>query len=139
LLAAISDPSDEIKVIRHMLLVRLSASSTTSIAIAQRLDELTSSLEVTMCETAVTKDTVKQDIERAAELRRSTMRAVVALSKIDSASSAPKFDAFVEESRKNEQRIQGVTWSLKDFTIQTVYAISVFQCSRRQSVNRSCN
>lgn len=53
--------------------------------------------------TAVTKDTVKQDIERAAELRRSTMRAVAALSKIDSAGSAPKFDAFVEESRKNEQ------------------------------------
>ncbi|KAG2142690.1 armadillo-type protein [Suillus cothurnatus] len=81
LLAAISDPSDEIK----------------------RLDELTPSLELTMRGTAVTKDTVKQDIERAAELRRSTMRAVVALSKIDSAGSAPKFDAFVEESRKNEQ------------------------------------
>lgn len=51
----------------------------------------------------VTKDTVKQDIERAAELRRSTMRAVVALSKIDNTGGAPKFDAFVEESRRNEQ------------------------------------
>ncbi|KAG2745509.1 TIP120-domain-containing protein [Suillus brevipes Sb2] len=103
LLAAISDPSDEIKVIGHMLLARLSASPITSIALAQRLDGLTPSLESTMRGSAVTKDTVKQDIERAAELRRSTMRAVAALSKIDSAGSAPKFDAFVEESRKNEQ------------------------------------
>ncbi|OAX40483.1 TIP120-domain-containing protein [Rhizopogon vinicolor AM-OR11-026] len=103
LLAAISDPSDEIKVIGHMLLARLSASPTTSIALAQRLDELTPALEATMRGAPVTKDTVKQDIERAAELRRSTMRAVAALSKIDSASGAPKFDVFVEESRKNEQ------------------------------------
>lgn len=86
-----------------MLLARLSASPITSIALAQRLDGLTPSLELTMRGSAVTKDTVKQDIERAAELRRSTMRAVAALSKIDSAGSAPKFDAFVEESRKNEQ------------------------------------
>ncbi|KAG2100498.1 armadillo-type protein [Suillus cothurnatus] len=103
LLAAISDPSDEIKVIGHMLLARLSASPTTSIALAQPLDELTPSLELTMRRTAVTKDAVKQDIKRAAELRRSMMRAVVALSKINSAGSASKFDAFVEESRKNGQ------------------------------------
>lgn len=103
MLAAISDPSDEIKVIGHMLLARLSASPTTSIALAQPLDELTPSLELTMRRTAVTKDAVKQDIKRAAELRRSMMRAVVALSKINSAGSASKFDAFVEESRKNGQ------------------------------------
>jgi cullin-associated NEDD8-dissociated protein 1 len=85
-----------------MLLARLSASPTTSLALAQRLDELTPALDATMRGAPVTKDTVKQDIERAAELRRSTMRAVAALSKIDSAGSAPKFDVFVEESRKND-------------------------------------
>lgn len=59
----------------------------------------------------VTKDTVKQDLERAAELRRSTIRAVVALhavvTKNAAKSSAPgsthRFGALVAEIRKNEQ------------------------------------
>lgn len=59
--------SDEIKVIGHMLLAQLSASLTTSIALAPRLDEFTPSLELMMCGTAVTKDTVKRDTECAAE------------------------------------------------------------------------
>ncbi|KAG2360987.1 armadillo-type protein [Suillus spraguei] len=48
LLAAISDLSDEIKVIGHMFLVQLSASLATSIALAQHLGELTPPLELTM-------------------------------------------------------------------------------------------
>lgn len=60
----------------------------------------------------VTKDTVKQDLERAAELRRSTMRAVAALAKVLAAGSAAgvsatggsqKFEAFVEDVKRNEQ------------------------------------
>ncbi|KAF9235878.1 armadillo-type protein [Melanogaster broomeanus] len=59
----------------------------------------------------VTKDTVKQDLERAAELRRSTMRAVAALMKVLAVGSAAgalstggtqKFEAFVEEVKRNE-------------------------------------
>lgn len=48
----------------------------------------------------VTKDTVKQDLERAAELQRSALRAVAALSKIG-AGVSPKFDTFTEDLKKN--------------------------------------
>lgn len=48
----------------------------------------------------VTKDTVKQDLERAAELQRSALRAVAALSKTGSGISQ-KFDFFVEDIKRN--------------------------------------
>ncbi|KAF8972524.1 armadillo-type protein [Flammula alnicola] len=98
----LSDDSDEIKVISHMMLFRL--SQVAPAAVAQRLDEATPQLEKTMKGATVTKDTVKQDLERAAELQRSALRAVAALSKI-SAGVSPKFDLFVEEMKKNP------TWS----------------------------
>ncbi|KAF8168473.1 armadillo-type protein [Crassisporium funariophilum] len=94
----LSDDSDEIKVISHMMLFRL--SQVAPAAVAQRLDEATPQLEKTMKGATVTKDTVKQDLERAAELQRSALRAVVALSKI-SAGVSPKFDLFVEDIRRN--------------------------------------
>jgi len=81
-----------------MMLFRLSQVAPT--AVAQRLDEATPKLELTMKGATVTKDTVKQDLERAAELQRSALRAVAALSKIGTGVS-PKFDAFVEEIRKS--------------------------------------
>lgn len=97
-LPGLADDSDEIKVISHMMLFRLSQVAPT--AVAQRLDEATPKLELTMKGATVTKDTVKQDLERAAELQRSALRAVAALSKIGTGVS-PKFDAFVEEIRKS--------------------------------------
>ncbi|KAF9482351.1 TIP120-domain-containing protein [Pholiota conissans] len=96
----LSDDSDEIKVISHMMLFRL--SQVAPAAVAQRLDEATPLLEKTMKGANVTKDTVKQDLERAAELQRSALRAVAALSKI-SAGVSSKFDIFVEEIKKNPQ------------------------------------
>ena len=69
-------------------------------AVSQRLDEATPQLENTMKGATVTKDTVKQDLERAAELQRSALRAIAALSKVGSGVSA-KFDAFVEDIKKN--------------------------------------
>ena len=69
--------------------------------LVQRLDEVTPLLEKSMKGAAVTKDTVKQDVERAAELQRSTLRAVVALSKIVTPGSAPKFETFVEATKRN--------------------------------------
>ncbi|KAJ3507237.1 hypothetical protein NLJ89_g6418 [Agrocybe chaxingu] len=93
----LSDDSDEIKVICHMMLFRL--SQVAPAAVAQRLDEATPQLEKTMKGATVTKDTVKQDLERAAELQRSALRAVAALSKISSGVS-PKFDLFVEDVKK---------------------------------------
>jgi cullin-associated NEDD8-dissociated protein 1 len=94
----LSDDSDEVKVISHMMLFRL--SQVAPAAVSQRLDEVTPQLEKTMKGATVTKDTVKQDLERAAELQRSALRAVAELSKIG-AGVSPKFDVFVEELRKS--------------------------------------
>ncbi|KAG5641254.1 hypothetical protein DXG03_005660, partial [Asterophora parasitica] len=93
----LSDDSDEVKVISHMLLFRL--AQVAPAAVSQRLDEATPILQKTMQGATVNKDTVKQDLERAAELQRSALRAVVALSRIGTGVS-PRFDAFVEELKK---------------------------------------
>jgi len=69
-------------------------------AVSQRLEEATPQLEKTMKGATVTKDTVKQDLERAAELQRSALRAIAALSKIGAGVSL-RFDAFVEELKKS--------------------------------------
>lgn len=98
-LPGLSDDSDEIKVICHMMLFRL--SQVAPAAVALRLDEATPQLEKTMKGATVTKDTVKQDLERAAELQRSALRAVAALSRIGTVGVSPKFDAFVEEVKKS--------------------------------------
>ena len=50
---------------------------------------------------AVTKDTVKQDLERSAELQRSALRTIAALSKISTPGNAPQFDACVESVKKS--------------------------------------
>ncbi|KAF8588484.1 TIP120-domain-containing protein [Ramaria rubella] len=98
-LAGLTDESDEIKVLCHMMLFRLSQVAPT--ALAQRLDEVTPELEKTMKGAAVTKDTVKQDLERTAELQRSALRAIAALSKINSPGTSPRFEAYVETIRKS--------------------------------------
>jgi cullin-associated NEDD8-dissociated protein 1 len=82
-----------------MMLFRL--SQVAPAAVSQRLDEATPQLEKTMKGLTVTKDTVKQDLERAAELQRSALRAVAALSRISGAGASIKFDAFVEDLRRN--------------------------------------
>ncbi|KAH9939018.1 ARM repeat-containing protein [Epithele typhae] len=99
--AGLADDSDEVKVICHMMLFRLAQVAPT--AVAQRLDELTPPLEKSMKGAAVTKDTVKQDLERTAELQRSTLRAVVALSKISQPGAGPRFDAFVAATQKSTE------------------------------------
>ena len=98
-LTGLGDDSDEVKVICHMMLFRLAQVAPT--ATAQRLDEITPLLEKSMKGATVTKDTVKQDLERAAELQRSTLRAVVALSRISPAGANPRFDTFVDVTRKS--------------------------------------
>jgi cullin-associated NEDD8-dissociated protein 1 len=95
----LADDADEVKVICHMILFRLAALAPT--ATAQRLDEATPLLEKTMKGAAVTKDTVKQDLERAAELQRSALRAVGALSSIKSEGAAPKWDKFLEDVKRD--------------------------------------
>ena len=97
-LPGLTDDSDEIKVISHMILFRLSQVAPT--AVAPRLDEASHHLALTMKGATVTKDTVKQDLERAAELQRSALRCITGLTKIGSGVS-PKFDAFVDELKKS--------------------------------------
>ena len=76
-LSGLADESDEIKVISHMMLFRLAQVAPTAVAL--KLDEIAPHLDKSVKGPTVTKDTVKQDVERAAELRRSTLRASAAL------------------------------------------------------------
>ncbi|KAF7296627.1 Cullin-associated nedd8-dissociated protein 1 [Mycena chlorophos] len=103
-LPGLADDSDEIKVICHMMLYRL--SQVAPAAVAQRLDEATPELEKTMKGATVTKDTVKQDLERAAELQRSALRAVAALSKVAGTGASPRFDVFVEDIKKGQWAVE---------------------------------
>lgn len=84
-----------------MMLFRLPQLSPA--AVSQRLDELTPLLEKSMKGATVTKDTVKQDLERSAELQKSTLRAIVALSKVSGSGNSLKFDRFVAEVRMSPQ------------------------------------
>lgn len=81
-----------------MMLSRLSQVAPT--AVVQRLDEMTPALEKTMKGPTVTKDTVKQDLERMAELQRSTMRAIAALYRVAPHGSSAKFDSLVSDIQK---------------------------------------
>jgi cullin-associated NEDD8-dissociated protein 1 len=98
---SLADDSDEIKVISHLVLFRL--SQVVPAAVSQKLDEATSELEKTMKGATVTKDTDKQDLERATELQQSALSALPALSKIAGSGASSRFDAFVEELKKNLQ------------------------------------
>ncbi|KAG8898086.1 hypothetical protein FRB99_007676, partial [Tulasnella sp. 403] len=93
-LLGLKDEANEIKVLCHMMLFRLAQVAPT--AVSQRLDDAAVDLANSMKGHNVGKDTVKQDLERTAELQRSTLRAIVALSKISSPGASMAFDQLVE-------------------------------------------
>lgn len=64
--------------------------------VSQRLDEVSPELEEAVKGAKVTKDTVKQDLERAGELQKSALRAVAALAKISSPTTSPRMERLVE-------------------------------------------
>jgi len=97
-LRGLADESDEVKVLSHMMLFRLSQVAPTTVS--QRLDEVSPELEETVKGAQVTKDTVKQDLERAGELQRSALRAIAALSKISSPTVSPRMERLVESIEK---------------------------------------
>jgi cullin-associated NEDD8-dissociated protein 1 len=99
-LAGLAYSSDEIKVICHVPVILFRLAPLAPTAVAQRLGEATPLLEVSMKGPTIGKDTVKQNLERAAELQRSTLRAVAALSKIAGTGAAPRFDAWWQNSRR---------------------------------------
>lgn len=82
------------------MLFRIAQTAPT--AVAQRLDEAADPLAKTMADVAVEKNTVKQDLERASELQRSALRAIVALSKIQQPGVAPHFENMVEKVRSGQ-------------------------------------
>ena len=100
-LVGLADPSDEIKVISHMMLFPLSQIAPT--AVVQHLAEATPMLAASMKDATIDKDTVKQDLERAGELQRSTLRAIAALSKISQSGASSRFDTLVENTRKSTE------------------------------------
>ncbi|KAF8329094.1 TIP120-domain-containing protein [Cantharellus anzutake] len=97
-LEGLADESDEIKVLCHMMLFRLSQVAPTTVQ--QRLDEVSPELEETIKGAQVTKDTVKQDLERAGELQRSALRAIAALSRLSSPTVSPRMERLVESIEK---------------------------------------
>ncbi|QRW05866.1 cullin-associated NEDD8-dissociated protein 1 [Ceratobasidium sp. AG-Ba] len=101
-LRGLSDESNEVKVLCHMMLHRLSQVAPT--AVAQRLDETVDPLQAAMKEAPVDKNTVKQDLEQAAELQRSALRAAAALSSVVGLShgGAPKFTTFIDGLEKGK-------------------------------------
>ncbi|EJT98870.1 TIP120-domain-containing protein [Dacryopinax primogenitus] len=96
-IAGLSD-KDEIKALCYMMLFRLSQVAPT--AAVQRLDQISVPLEDTMKAPATTKDTVKQDLERATELQQSAVRALAALVKAGGLGHSARFDVVVENTKK---------------------------------------
>ncbi|KZT58404.1 TIP120-domain-containing protein [Calocera cornea HHB12733] len=96
-IAGLSD-KDEIKALCYMMLFRLAQVAPT--AVVQRLDQISAPLEDTMKAPAQTKDTVKQDLERATELQQSAVRALAALVKAGGLGHSSRFDAVVDNTKK---------------------------------------
>ncbi|KIO24797.1 hypothetical protein M407DRAFT_244321 [Tulasnella calospora MUT 4182] len=100
----LKDDANEIKVLCHMMLVRLAQVAPTAVSL--RLDDMAPDLATGMKSHNVEKNTVKQDIERTVELQRSTLRAIAALSKVSTPGQSPEFEKLVDSVSK-----AGATWA----------------------------
>ncbi|WVN91012.1 uncharacterized protein L203_106258 [Cryptococcus depauperatus CBS 7841] len=92
---------NEVKVLGLMLLLRLGQLSPESVI--PRLEEVVDNLKAIMKDVEVKDDTIKQDLERKAEMQRSTLRAIVPLYKSSSPQQAPAFHQFVESLLATEK------------------------------------
>ncbi|ODN76121.1 hypothetical protein L202_06053 [Cryptococcus amylolentus CBS 6039] len=99
-LASLSDVN-EVKVLGLMLLLRLGQTSPE--VVQPRLDEVVGEFQVMMKDVEVKDDTVKQDLERKAEMQRSTLRTVVPLYRACSVQQAPGFHQFVTQVLANDK------------------------------------
>ncbi|OAV91609.1 hypothetical protein PTTG_04239 [Puccinia triticina 1-1 BBBD Race 1] len=93
-LGGLSD-EDEIKVLCYLMLIRLSYIAPTTIA--SRLDQSTEAFSATI-NLKLKDNSVKQDHERTAELQRSALRALVALLRVSSPSTSPKFCQLIKDT-----------------------------------------
>ncbi|KIN95430.1 hypothetical protein M404DRAFT_11141 [Pisolithus tinctorius Marx 270] len=105
LLPALSYTSDEIKVFAHFPIGRLSSIPLCALLLLARLDVPTPTLETTMKGAPLTKNTVKHALKRTVQVRRSTKKVVVALTKVVAVwnGGSQKLGVLVEDIRKNEQ------------------------------------
>lgn len=93
-LGGLSD-EDEIKVLCYLMLIRLSHIAPTTVA--SRLDQSTEAFSATI-NLKLKVNSVKQDHERTAELQRSALRALVALLRVSSPNTSPKFCQLVRDT-----------------------------------------
>lgn len=101
-LIGLADAAQEIKLLNHLILQRLSACSPT--ALLSHLDDAAGPLKDTI-DTKPKASAVKQEIEKIADLVRSAIRTVVVLSRVvarggslegSATTAAPKFDELVK-------------------------------------------
>lgn len=87
---------DQVKLLCYLILVRLSdlAPLQTSQALEEISNPINESLKIKLKDGAT-----KQDVEKSTELTRAAFRALVALSQLPSANSAPKFQQLLREAR----------------------------------------
>ncbi|TRY55996.1 hypothetical protein DNTS_026860 [Danionella cerebrum] len=90
----------DIKMLTFLMLARL--SSLCPSAVLQRLDRLVEPLRAT-CTTKVKANSVKQEFEKQDELKRSAMRAVVALLTIPEAEKSPLMSEFQSQITSNPE------------------------------------
>uniref|UniRef100_A0A0B7AHW9 TATA-binding protein interacting (TIP20) domain-containing protein n=1 Tax=Arion vulgaris TaxID=1028688 RepID=A0A0B7AHW9_9EUPU len=82
----------DIKMLTYLMLVRL--SNLCPLAVLQRLDRLVEPIRAT-CTTKVKAHSVKQEYEKQEELKRSALRAVIALLNITDADKSPQMNEFM--------------------------------------------
>ncbi|KAJ3158045.1 Cullin-associated NEDD8-dissociated protein 1 [Geranomyces variabilis] len=93
-LTGLADPSNDIKILCHLMLQRLSYLSPT--AVAQKLDETVEPLRTTLLAKSKS-NAVKQEVEKTNELVRSTARTVIILEGVSEVGVSPRFGDFVRE------------------------------------------
>ncbi|CAH7677377.1 armadillo-type protein [Phakopsora pachyrhizi] len=86
---------DEIKVLCYLMLIRLSHIAPTTIA--AYLDQSSEAFSATI-NMKLKDNSVKQDHERTAELQRSALRALVALLRLSSPATSPKFCQLIRDT-----------------------------------------
>jgi len=99
-IAGLKDTANDIQTLCHMMVFRLAQLAPA--AVAARIGDFTEDLTKAMAGPAVTKDTVKQDLERAQEQQKSALRAIAALSKVNTPGTYPKFDELIASVSKGQ-------------------------------------
>jgi cullin-associated NEDD8-dissociated protein 1 len=115
----------DIKMLTYLMLVRLSHLCPS--AVLHHLDRIVEPLRVT-CTTKVKANSVKQEFEKQDELKRSAMRAVVALLLIPDADKSPLMNEFMSQIKQNPELL-GVFESIQRDTAMTSSETSLMDVS----------